>query len=35
MEPAGESPNDAVRMVQAEYDMWRPIVKASGFVAVD
>jgi len=35
MEAGGESPKDAARMVEAEYEMWRPIVKASGFVAVD
>jgi len=33
--PSSESPGDAARMVQAEFDMWRPIVKASGFTATD
>jgi tripartite-type tricarboxylate transporter receptor subunit TctC len=35
MEPSSESAHDAARMVEAEYQMWRPIVKASGFVAAD
>jgi tripartite-type tricarboxylate transporter receptor subunit TctC len=35
MEPGGESPRESARMVEAEYEMWRPIVKASGFVASD
>jgi len=35
MEASSESAHDAGRMVEAEYQMWRPIVKASGFVAAD
>jgi tripartite-type tricarboxylate transporter receptor subunit TctC len=35
MDSSSESPGDAARMVQAEYEMWRPIVKASGFTAAD
>ena len=27
MDPSSESPRDAARTVQAEYEMWRPIVK--------
>jgi tripartite-type tricarboxylate transporter receptor subunit TctC len=35
MEPSSETARDCARMVQAEFEMWRPIVKASGFVAAD
>jgi tripartite-type tricarboxylate transporter receptor subunit TctC len=32
VEPRGESPAECARLVQAEYKLWGPIVKASGFV---
>lgn len=35
MEPGGESPADCANRVKAEYVMWGPIVKASGFVVSD
>jgi tripartite-type tricarboxylate transporter receptor subunit TctC len=35
VEPGGTTPAEAAALVQAEHRMWRPIVKASGFVADD
>ena len=35
MDVSSESPREAARMVQAEYEMWRPIVRASGFSVDD
>jgi tripartite-type tricarboxylate transporter receptor subunit TctC len=35
MESSSESPRESSLMVEAEYEMWRPIVKASGFTVVE